>query len=118
MAATSNTRRANGSARTRLLKWVRREYTHCHLCGAPVNTALPHGRPGSPEADEVIPVSHGGDPLDRNNVRLAHRLCNQTRQAAPVALAREIIAAKQFAYGPDGHLVQPQPLATAQSRVW
>ena len=31
----------------------------------------------SPEADEIIPVSKGGSHIDRNNIRLAHRVCNQ-----------------------------------------
>ncbi|MBJ8342789.1 HNH endonuclease [Antrihabitans sp. YC3-6] len=35
--------------------------------------------PGSPEVDEVIPVSLGGSPTQRSNCRLAHRLCNVRR---------------------------------------
>jgi 5-methylcytosine-specific restriction endonuclease McrA len=35
--------------------------------------------PESPEVDEIIPVSKGGDPYDRKNCRLTHRLCNQQR---------------------------------------
>lgn len=31
------------------------------------------------EADELVPVSRGGDPLDYSNVGAAHRICNQRR---------------------------------------
>jgi 5-methylcytosine-specific restriction endonuclease McrA len=32
--------------------------------------------------DELVPVSKGGDPLDRANCRLTHRHCNRQRGAA------------------------------------
>lgn len=63
---------------------VKREESICHLCGRPVDVTLPPGRPDSPEADEIIPVSRGGSPYDRDNIRLAHRLCNQRRSSKPV----------------------------------
>ena len=31
------------------------------------------------EVDEIIPVSLGGNPLDRSNVDAAHRICNERR---------------------------------------
>ncbi|MBG6083253.1 HNH endonuclease signature motif containing protein [Zhihengliuella flava] len=92
-----NIRRANGSARTKLRKRVIREESICWLCGKPVDKSLPHGLPGSPEVDEIVPVSKGGSPLERDNVRLAHRICNQrrgnkdpdaVRQRAPAASRR------------------------------
>jgi 5-methylcytosine-specific restriction endonuclease McrA len=55
------------------------EETTCWICGGPVDKNLPPHQPDSPEVDEVIPVSLGGDPLDRRNCRLAHRLCNVRR---------------------------------------
>ena len=51
----------------------------CWICGQPVDKTLPPGLPGSPEVDEVVPVSRGGSPYDRSNCRLAHRICNQRR---------------------------------------
>lgn len=33
----------------------------------------------SAEVDEIIPVSKGGSPFDRNNVQLVHRICNQRK---------------------------------------
>ena len=78
-ASTSNPRYEKYSARVKIRARVLREESHCWLCGAPVDTSLPHGMPESPEVDEVVPISKGGSPIDRNNVRLAHRLCNQKR---------------------------------------
>ena len=31
------------------------------------------------EVDELVPVRHGGDPLDYGNVDAAHRSCNRRR---------------------------------------
>lgn len=31
------------------------------------------------EVDELVPVSKGGDPLDRANVDAAHRVCNERK---------------------------------------
>lgn len=80
----ANIRRSNGHRRTQLRRRVLAEEDTCHLCGASVDTSLPPGQPASPEVDELVPVSLGGDPLDRSNVRLAHRLCNQRRSNMPV----------------------------------
>ncbi len=71
----SNPRRTNGTKRDKIRARVLREETHCWLCGEQVDTSLPHGLPQSPEVDEIIPVSKGGDPYNRSNCRLAHRLC-------------------------------------------
>lgn len=74
-----NPRRQNGHRRTRLRQRVLAAYTHCALCGRTVDKTLPAGDPGAPEVDEIIPVSHGGDPLAWANVQLAHRICNQRK---------------------------------------
>lgn len=50
------------------------------------------------EVDEIVPVSLGGNPLDRSNVRLAHRECNRRRgngmgeRAAAAAERVEVVA--------------------------
>ena len=31
------------------------------------------------EVDEIVPVSLGGDPLDRSNVQATHRICNERK---------------------------------------
>jgi 5-methylcytosine-specific restriction endonuclease McrA len=75
----ANPRRANGHRRDQVRARVLREESDCWLCGKPVDKTLPHGLPGSPEVDEIVPVSLGGSPIDRANCRLAHRLCNVRR---------------------------------------
>lgn len=74
-----NPRRANGHRRSQLRRRVLAHYTHCALCGEPVDKTLPPTDPGAPEVDEILPVSLGGNPLAWRNVQLAHRLCNQRK---------------------------------------
>ena len=92
-----NPRTANGHRRRELRKRVLAEEHLCGICGRPVDktlSALPgeHGakcpryscegcipHPMRAEVDEIVPVSLGGSPYDRDNCRLAHRLCNQRR---------------------------------------
>jgi 5-methylcytosine-specific restriction endonuclease McrA len=62
----------------------------CGICGEPVDKSLPHGLPGSPEVDEIIPVSKGGSPFERANTRLVHRLCNQRRGNGDRAVPRYV----------------------------
>lgn len=76
---SGNPRRANGHRRDQVRARVLREEDDCWLCGRPVDKTLPPHLPGSPEIDEIIPISLGGSPIDRANVRLAHRLCNVRR---------------------------------------
>lgn len=76
---SSNPRYLHSSKRERIRKQVLREEDYCWLCGDKVDTSLPHGLPQSPEVDEILPISLGGSPTERSNVRLAHRLCNQKR---------------------------------------
>lgn len=76
---TNNPRRTNSTKRNRLRQRVLNEEKNCWLCGDAVDVGLGAGTPESPEVDEILPVSLGGNPYDRANVRLAHRLCNQKR---------------------------------------
>lgn len=75
----SNPRRSNGHRRNKLRQRVLAEETHCWICGHPVDVTLGPGLDASPEVDELIPVSRGGNPLDRDNTRLTHRACNRGR---------------------------------------
>lgn len=97
VASKPNPRNANGHRRRELRKRVLAEETHCGLCGGGVDKTLTmmrgqHGprcsnrecagcvpHPMRAEVDEIVPVSLGGNPLDRSNVRLAHRECNRRR---------------------------------------
>ena len=83
-------RRGSSHQRRKVRQQVLDEEDTCHICGRTVDVTLPARLPNSPEADDVIPVSLGGNPLDRNNLRLSHRVCNQKkgngirgRKAAP-----------------------------------
>lgn len=82
-----NPRYKNGHLRRKIRAQVLREEHHCWICGQTVNTQLTHGQPLSPEIDEILPVSRGGNPLDRTNCRLAHRICNQKRGAGTQEVA-------------------------------
>jgi 5-methylcytosine-specific restriction endonuclease McrA len=77
--AVRNPRYRNGHRRRALRNRVLREETHCALCNRPVDITLPHLDPWSATLDEIVPISRGGNPLDRDNVRLAHRRCNRLR---------------------------------------
>lgn len=85
----SNPRRANGSRRDKIRDRWRAIGAPCWICGKPIDYSLgmvtvngkrrPH--PMSFVVDEVVPVKYGGDPLDFNNTRPAHWICNARRGA-------------------------------------
>ncbi len=79
-----NPRYANGHRRRQLRKRILAEEYYCHICHGAVDKTLKVDSDGKPhplsaEVDEIIPISLGGSPLDRNNCRLAHRICNQQK---------------------------------------
>ena len=74
-----NPRSANGHRRRQVRARVLAEETHCGICGQAVDKTLNHLDPLAAEVDEIVPVSRGGSPYERDNVRLAHRVCNQRR---------------------------------------
>lgn len=78
-------RRVDQRARDAVVARVLAEERFCHLCLTVVDKTLPAHLPGSPEVDEVIPVSRGGDPFDRSNCRLSHKSCNARRGNMSVA---------------------------------
>lgn len=80
-----NPRYANGHRRRQLSARVKREETYCSLCGGHVDQTLHYLDPQAPVIDEDLPVARGGDPLDRANVTLMHRLCNQLKGILTIA---------------------------------
>lgn len=81
-----------------LEKIVKATEDNCYLCGGFVDTNLPRyvttesgdffvdfetGKkkinPASPEIEHLNPIARGGDPLDRNNLRLVHAICNNKK---------------------------------------
>jgi 5-methylcytosine-specific restriction endonuclease McrA len=51
----------------------------CELCGYLIDKRLRYPEPGSASVDHIIPLSRGGDPADRSNMRPAHLGCNSRR---------------------------------------
>lgn len=75
----TNPRYANGHRRRLLRTRVLREEHECGICGEPVDKTIPTPDPLSAEVDEIVPIAHGGSPVQRDNVQLVHRLCNQCK---------------------------------------
>ncbi|MFA1705523.1 HNH endonuclease signature motif containing protein [Mycobacterium intracellulare] len=73
----TNPRYANGYRRRQLRARILREEEVCWICDEVVDKELSTPHPLSPEVHEIIPIAHGGDPLDRTNCTLSHRVCNQ-----------------------------------------
>ena len=93
--AKPNPRTANGHRRRQVRARVLAEEDMCWLCGQPVDKTLKTPDPGSPEVDEVLPISLGGSPIKRSNVRLSHRLCNVRRGNGTKVKAEVVIDLKR-----------------------
>ena len=109
MIMALNPRQSNRHLRSKVCAKVYSEETVCWLCGIYVDQTLTfipgtHGRncrdescpgckwhPLSKSVDEIVPVSKGGDPFDRDNCRLAHRQCNIRRGNRDVVEVRQIV---------------------------
>ena len=63
-----NPRKANGARRRHVVRWLRSQGRPCWICGLPIDYGVPPGNPGAFECDELVPVSRGGSPFDRDNV--------------------------------------------------
>lgn len=81
----SNPRRSNSARRNKVVKWLRSQARPCWICRLPIDYSLPAKDPCSFECDELIPVSKGGSPFDRDNVGAAHRCCNNWRNNKSIA---------------------------------
>lgn len=92
-------RRANGTRRTALRREFAASDAPCWLCGMPIPRGVGHAHPYAMELDEVVPVSKGGDPLDRANIRRAHRCCNQWRGGMDAADAAKVADAARAVFG-------------------
>lgn len=82
---STNVRYSDGNARRKLRKWLRDQHRPCWICKAfgrnpRIDYDLPAGHPLSFEVDELLPVSLGGSPYDRDNVDATHRCCNNWRK--------------------------------------
>lgn len=77
----TNPRLYNSAKRKAVRAWLLKTQDVCALCGKPIDKSLPSPHPMSAEVDEIIPISKGGSPIDRDNVQLVHRRCNQRKGA-------------------------------------
>lgn len=85
----------NGNRRRKTVAWLRAQHRDCWICrefgrDPTIDYSLPAGDPMSFECDELLPVSRGGSPYDRENVDAAHRRCNQWRSNKSVAEVKAI----------------------------
>ena len=58
----------------------------CGICGRPVDKKLPFPNPWSPTIDHIIPVQKGGDPVNLENLQLAHLACNRAKSTKLVTV--------------------------------
>ena len=63
------------------VKLAERDGWVCHLCGDPIDPSAKGGH--QPTIDHLIPRSEGGSNA-QENLKLAHRRCNQRRGNAPL----------------------------------
>lgn len=114
---TANPRYANGARRRALRIRILREQDYCWICDEEVDKTIPTPDPMSPEVHEIIPIAHGGNPIDPTNCVLTHRICNQClgtgkhRGFCPVCqrdTADVTDTTGADAYGRRGH-INPRP---------
>ena len=102
----TNPRRKNGHRRDQVTAWLKAQGRPCWICqafGRPatIDYSLPSRHPWSFEVDELVPVSKGGSPYDKNNVDAAHRRCNQWRGNKSVAQVLAIARASRTKATPE-----------------
>lgn len=89
--APLNVRRGRGGRPyERLKRQVFAEETHCWVCHEYVDQTLWYQLPMARSLDHVTPLNEGGDPLARDNARLAHKRCNTIRSNQARAKPKEI----------------------------
>jgi 5-methylcytosine-specific restriction endonuclease McrA len=81
----------NGRRYRELCTWLRSQGLPCWICGRDINYAL-KGMDAQRSRwaftlDHLIPLSRGGDLLDRANARPAHRRCNSSKGNRTAATA-------------------------------
>lgn len=64
------------------------EETDCAWCGRYVDQSLPPTSKWGRTADHIVPLSMGGHPTKRSNLRLMHRRCNTLRHKQMTQPAR------------------------------
>jgi len=107
---SNNPRYANSAKREAIRAWLLATQDVCAICGHPIDKTLTtyvgprdgkvKRHPMSFEVDEIVPVSLGGDPLDKGNVQAAHRICNQRKGngtgARVAARGRRVVTSRRW----------------------
>lgn len=78
----------SGTAWLKVQAQVYEEETHCWWCRQWVDQSLSRRHPMSRTVDHIHEMWQGGDPLDRSNLRLAHRRCNSRKSIEARTRAR------------------------------
>ena len=68
-------------------KIIYAQQTICGICGRPVDKKLPFPNPWSPTLDHIVPVQKGGDPVNLENLQLAHLACNRAKATKLVTVS-------------------------------
>ncbi|NMM99339.1 HNH endonuclease [Bifidobacterium olomucense] len=103
-----NPRKTNGWRRNQLVARLRAAYDTCAICGRPVDKTIKWPSPWCGVADEIIPVSKGGDPYQWTNLELAHKWCNEIKSNRTLKWAQEEV--KRILNG-QGKGTQTKPTA-------
>lgn len=106
---SGNARRGNGHRRDSVLRWLRSQGGCCWMCGLPIAYGAQAGDPLAFECDELVPVSRGGSPYDRENVAPAHRICNNWRGDKPVG---RVLSVRSRVLARFGQWSTPQQFVT------
>jgi len=51
----------------------------CGICGGNVDFSLKFPHPMSACIDHIVPIARGGNPIDIDNMQLAHMTCNRKK---------------------------------------
>lgn len=81
-AAKTQTKGEKTGFGRKLRKIIDRDGARCWLCGNPIDISFGPHHAMAPSRDHVVPISRGGSNAPEN-IRLAHRRCNNARGNQP-----------------------------------
>ena len=93
MRKRGNPRRTNSSRRNALRTRMLASGEPCWICELSLDRDKPNLDPEQPVLDELVPVAMGGSPYRGDNVRGAHRCCNNWRKTKSIETVQMIKAA-------------------------
>lgn len=87
----ANRYHSSSSRRNRAVSKCRARGDACAICWHGIDYALPALDPMSFEADDIVPVSKGGDGTDPLNLQATHRCCNLWRGNRPMSYVEDVM---------------------------